>query len=129
MAIAKDVMHRIMGGDNPGGPKPDENVVRSPLLPFVEVLISLHACIRAHVLLYACCTTHASFTFCHFSSHSLPARSRQGCCWQHKLLLIYFCNTLMKGNSIDVWEGFFFRVSFCPPDVSFTDLKLQGSRF
>jgi hypothetical protein len=42
-AIAKDVLHRIMGGDSPSGPNPDENIVRSLLLPFVEVLLPLNA--------------------------------------------------------------------------------------
>jgi hypothetical protein len=35
MTIAKDVMHRIIGGDGSGGPKPDESVVR---LPFPALL-------------------------------------------------------------------------------------------
>jgi hypothetical protein len=38
MTIAKDVMHRIIGGDGSGGPKPDESVVRLPFRALVHTI-------------------------------------------------------------------------------------------
>ena len=53
MTIAKDVMHRIIGGDGAGGPKPDESVVRIPspapfgfFPPFLSQFTFIYLCFR-----------------------------------------------------------------------------------